>query len=184
MGRFLARERHHRGGTHGNAVDHLPGMRTVSEDFVSRLRPSEHVKAVIPSHLDMISLAQAVAIEVWQEDIIFEIMIIEECDMQHSLCPHLVAMHYDGCLVSLLRRKEVNGMGTIARRHDEECVPHLPVLIYGIHPFLYPRTLLHHALLPMLGGHSLGFGIVQRIIEHIGTRTYKSSHNDDKHHNG
>ena len=110
----LCRHHHRRGATHGDAMyDH--------RICLEHGQPMEHVFPVEPPHLNHVTIAQAMGMEVGYHHIIASNLLIvdagDEQDVDRAVAP---AMEHQGRLVAAI--PDIEGMMALSRGHGQERV--------------------------------------------------------------
>ena len=125
----------------------------------------QHVFPVKPPHLNHVTLAESVCVEIGHDHVIPQILFVKTCQEEEIDRTSTPAMQHQGCLVTAVA--DVKGVVAFATsRHDDKGVAQGILLPETIYP--RPRLGVFHEQLAEASG-CVGTILVRRqgIVEHI-----------------
>ena len=147
---LLAAGHHNGGGAHGHAVQH---HKVVLEQVVGNINPLHHIQAVLPAHLDLVTLGITVVLQVREEDIVVELVPVHTHQVEEHIVVVPVAVHHDGGAV---------GLGGIGGRHGAGV--QLKAFVIG-DPVILEDALGLEVVIPGGTARQQGIGLVARTLD-------------------
>ena len=109
-------------------------MAAVGKEAVGKGCPTHDIETVFPAHLYVVALAHAMGMEVGKEDVVAETLMIHPAEKEELVAVVFIAVHYDGCLAAGTVTPHIEGVMSLAGRHDDGGVSQQTATTHTVRP--------------------------------------------------
>ena len=177
VGQTLARDTHHRGGAHRDAVEHHRRALGAAPEAVGHRHPAHHVEPVFPSHLHAFALALAVGMEVGQQYVVAHVVVYRR-HVHHAHAVVAIAVNEHRHPAAGLAGVDVGGMVALARGHQYHGVVQRMTVFQTVSPGPQLRTLADDIVQSPGQIVTVAHLGEERVVEHIGAGKRQHHHDD------